>query len=162
MNTDSNDDLFNDPILSAIEKVELLMRCIDVQDVSKSNIGKSFRGRCRELPGLIDDVGFTPAMSFCYGKSGQKTYEEIKKTLDNEGKLSDEKETERGYGIYLYFLLKRLRELELIDDNQLSNPVKGLTEIRKKGKERIATRIIRPFIAQLKKLSEAVFEAEET
>jgi len=155
----SNSNLYNDPILSAIEKVKLLIRCIDAPDAAKSRIGKSFRGRCRELPSLIEDVGFTPAMSFCYGKSGQKTYDEVKEKLEDGKKLSDEKETDRSYGIYLYFVLKRLNELELIDDKQVSDPVEGF-KIIKEGKERIASKIIRPFIVQLKKLSEAVFEAE--
>nr|MDO8080271.1 type III-B CRISPR module-associated protein Cmr5 [Candidatus Freyarchaeota archaeon] len=148
-----------DPILSAIDMFKLLLQCIDKEDVSKSEIGKKFRSRCRELPGLIEDVGFTPALSFCYGKAGNEIYQKVKDILMNKGKLSEGKETEKGYGIYLYFVLKRLNELGLIEEDHLSKPVDALGSIRA-GKERIASRIIRPFVVQLKKLSEAIFEVE--
>lgn len=159
VNTVSKKEEIKDPILSAIDMFNLLLRCLDEKDVSKNEIGKKFRSRCRELPGLLEDVGFTPALSFCYGKASDSTYREVKDKLEKEEKISGGKETDKAYGIYLYFVLKRLNELGLIEDEHLSNPVEALRSVIA-GKERIASRIIRPFVAQLKKLSEAVFEAE--
>jgi len=148
-----------DPVLSAIDMFNLLLQCIDEEDKGKSEVGKKFRSRSRELPGLIEDVGFTSALSFCYGKAGNGIYQEVMDALTNKGKLSKDKETEKGYGIYLYFVLKRLNEIGLIKDDHLGEPVEALRSVIN-GKERIASRLIRPFVAQLKRLSEAVFEAE--
>jgi len=58
----------------------------------------------------------------------------------------------------LYFILKRLNDLKLIEDAHLNTPIQALEEIEK-GKSRVASKLLRPYLVQLKKLSEALFEA---
>ncbi|MDW8044996.1 MAG: type III-B CRISPR module-associated protein Cmr5 [Nitrososphaerota archaeon] len=149
----------NDQVLSAIKDFKDLLNSLEKKEKEESEVGKSFRSRCRELPSLIEDVGFVPAMSFCYAKASKNIYEKIKNTLENKGKIDDEESIKKGYGIYLYFVLKKLRDLKLIEEAHLTEPIKALEEIAK-GKQKIASKLLRPYIVQLKKLSEAVFKAE--
>lgn len=147
----------SDHVLSAIRDFEDLLGSLEKKE--NSEVGKSFRSRCRELPSLIEDVGFVPALSFCYAKASKTIYDIIKSTLKGKGKIDDNNDMEKGYGIYLYFVLKRLNDLKLIAEAHLDDPVKALEEIQK-GKQRVASRVMRPYLVQMKKLSEAVFKAE--
>ena len=54
-------------ILKAIEDFDKLLSLLENKEESK--IGESFRARCRELPSLMEDAGFVPALSFCYAKA---------------------------------------------------------------------------------------------
>jgi CRISPR type III-B/RAMP module-associated protein Cmr5 len=145
-----------DRILSSIKDIEDLKNSL--KNKEKSEVGRSFRSRCRELPNLIEDVGFIPALSFCYAKAGD-TYEKVKSTLEKRGEIDDNNHMEKGYGIYLYFMLKTLKGLKLIEEEHLDEPLKALEELGK-GKQIVASKLLRPYIVQMKKLSEAVFEAE--
>ena len=147
-----------DNTYSAIIDFENLLTILENKE--KSKVGTSFRSRCREIPSLIEDMGLVPALSFCYAKAGKDTYNDMKSMLRNGGKITDKNHVERGYGIYFYFVLKRLKELKLIEDTHLDEPIKALEELGQ-GKERVASRLMKSYIVQLKKLSEAVFKAEE-
>lgn len=147
----------SDHVLSAIKDFEDLLSSLEKKE--DSEVGKSFRSRCRELPSLIEDVGLVPALSFCYAKAKKATYEKIKSILKKGDKIDDKDDMEKGYGIYLYFVLKRLKDLKLIAEDQLDDPIKALEELQK-GKQRVANRLLRPYIGQMKKLSEAIFRAE--
>lgn len=149
----------SDRVLSAIRDIEELLHVLSIDKKEKSEVGKSFRSRCRELPSLIEDVGLVPALSFCYAKAGNDIYEEVKKALKNGRKINEEKHMEKGYGIYLYFVLKSLKEIKLIEEDHLDDPLKAFEELSK-GKQRVASRLLRPYLVQIKKLSEALFEAE--
>ncbi|MEM3404680.1 MAG: type III-B CRISPR module-associated protein Cmr5 [Sulfolobales archaeon] len=146
-----------DHVSRAIDDFEGLLNSLENRE--KSEVGKSFRSRCRELPSLIEDVGFVPALSFCYAKAKKATYDEVNRLLKNGGKIDEKDDTEKGYGIYLYFVLKRLKDLKLIKENHLDDPIKALGELSM-GKQSVASRLLRPYIVQMKKLSEAVFEGE--
>ncbi|MEM3383861.1 MAG: type III-B CRISPR module-associated protein Cmr5 [Nitrososphaerales archaeon] len=145
----------SDHILSAIMDFENLLNSLEKKEESK--VGESFRSRCRELPSLIEDVGLIPALSFCYAKAKKDIYEEIKSTMKNQGKINDDNYIEKGYSIYFYFVLKRLKDLKLIEN--LDEPIKALEEIGNR-KQRVVGKLLRPYIVQMKKLSEAVFKAE--
>lgn len=145
-------------ILNAIKDFDEFFSLLENKEDSK--VGEGFRTRCRELPNLIEDVGFVPALSFCYAKATKNVYKKIRKLIENkEGMIKDDDHTKQSYGIYFYLLLKRLKALGLIKAD-LNEPIEVLEELTK-GKERIASKLIRPYIIQLKKLSEAVFKAEE-
>ncbi|MEM3383315.1 MAG: type III-B CRISPR module-associated protein Cmr5 [Nitrososphaerales archaeon] len=147
----------NDHILIAIKDFKDLLESLENKE--QSEIGKSFRSRCREIPSLIEDVGLVPALSFCYAKASKDIYEKVKSELRKGGKIDGNNPTEKGYGIYFYLMLKRLKELKLIEETYLDDPIKALEKISE-GKERVANRLLRPYIVQMKKLSEAVFKAE--
>lgn len=148
-----------DHVLNAIIDFENLLSSLEKKEESK--VGESFRSRCREMPSLIEDMGLVPALSFCYAKAKKDTYGKMREALESGGKIkiNDEAHTEKGYGIYLYFMLKRLKDLKLIEEGHLNEPIKALEELEK-GKQRVASRLLRPYIVQMKKLSEAIFEAE--
>ncbi|MEM2351496.1 MAG: type III-B CRISPR module-associated protein Cmr5 [Thermoproteota archaeon] len=149
----------SDHVLSAIKDFENLLRSLEKEKKEESKVGESFRSRCRELPSLIEDVGLVPALSFCYAKAKEDYYKEVREALNKEHKIDDDNHIEKGYGIYLYFVLKRLRDLKLIEDKHLDEPIIALEEIGR-GKQRAAGRLLRPYIVQMKKLSEAIFRAE--
>ncbi|MEM1521333.1 MAG: type III-B CRISPR module-associated protein Cmr5 [Candidatus Korarchaeum sp.] len=144
-----------DPVLSAIDDFKGLLDSL--KNGEKSKVGESFRSRCRELPSLIEDTGLVPALSFCYAKAS-KEYGNVRKALEDGSKIEDDNPMEKGYAIYLYFVLKMLGSLGLLDESHLSDPIEALREIR--GKQRVASRLLRPYLIQLKRLSEAVFESE--
>lgn len=143
-------------LLNAIDDLNNLLRSLVKKE---SEVGKSFRSRCRELPSLIEEVGVVPALSFAYGKATKKTYDDVKTKLKNKDNIDDNNQIEKAYGIYLYFILKRLKDFNLINEEQLNDPVKALDELAK-GKQGVASKLLRPYMAELKKLSEAVFEVE--
>lgn len=154
----------SDSVLRAVEDFEKLLstsvrkadKTVSIQD---SEVGKSLRSRCRELPALIEEVSIVPALSFCYAKAGHKNYEEVKGALEREkGEINDGRE--KGYAVYLYFALKRLKELNLIEETHLSRPIEALKHLAN-GNQRVASILIRPYIVQIKKLAEAVFPEEE-
>lgn len=145
-------ELISDAIKDFDELLSLL------ENKEESEVGKSFRARSRELPSLIEDVGFVPALSFCYAKATKNVYEKIRKLIENkEDTIKDDDSTKQGYGIYFYLVLKRLKTLGLIKVN-LDKPIDALEELMEK--ERLASKLIRPYIVQLKRLSEAVFKVE--
>ncbi|MEM1546944.1 MAG: type III-B CRISPR module-associated protein Cmr5 [Candidatus Methanomethylicia archaeon] len=145
-------------ILNAIADFNKLLSCLEKGE--ESNVGGSFRARCRELPNLMESVGFIPALSFCYAKATKKVYESIKNSMESRGgKINDNDHTKKGYGLFLYLVLNRLKNLKLIEAD-LTDPGSVLEELAD-GKEGIASKIIRPYIIQLKNLSEAVFRVEE-
>jgi CRISPR type III-B/RAMP module-associated protein Cmr5 len=142
-------------ISKAIEDFDKLLSLLEKKEESK--VGESFRARCRELPSLIEDVGFVAALSFCYAKATKDIYENIRKLIESKSTIKDSDSTKQGYGIYFYLVLKRLKTLGLVK-NGLNKPIDVLEELT--GKERLANKLIRPYIVQLKRLSEAVFRVE--
>lgn len=146
-------------------KIELIKVAINDFIVIQNYIGdrkdtaKSFRARCREVPSLIDSIGLVPTLSFCYAKAGKKEYtrvvNEINKT-QKRGGSGDKGSVEEGYAIYLYFILKTIRSLGFIGDVEVNNPIEALKKIL--DNERIVASIIRPYMIQLKRLAEAIFE----
>lgn len=141
-------------ILGAIKDFDKLLSLLEKKEESK--VGESFRARCRELPSLIEDVGFIPALSFCYAKATENVYENVKSLIENGHTIKDDDHVRQGYGIYFYFILKKLKDLGLVKSD-LKNPIEALKELMS-GKERIANKFIKPYLIQLKKLSEAVFK----
>ena len=69
-------------ILKAIEDFDKLLSLLENKEESK--IGESFRARCRELPSLMEDAGFVPALSFCYAKATKNVYEKIGKLVESK------------------------------------------------------------------------------
>jgi len=141
----------------AINDFDVLLASLKEKD--KSKVGGSFRARCREIPSLIEDVGFIPALSFCYAKAKKEIYDEIKEKLNQRIEIDEKDFMEKSYGIYLYLTLKRLSELKLIDKTHVNDPIQAFEELSQ-GKERVASMLIKPYLVQLKKLAEAVFKAE--
>lgn len=149
----------NDNILTAIKDFDHLLNSLKERENSK--VGESFRSRCREFPSFMIDIGFVPALSFCYAKASKAIYDDIKEKLKKEkleekDKIDENEYTEKGYATYLYFILKRLSELNLIKKEDLENPVEALKKLSEKG---VTSRLIYPYILQLKRLSEAVFKS---
>jgi CRISPR type III-B/RAMP module-associated protein Cmr5 len=147
----------NDNILTAIKDFDYLLNSLKERENSK--VGESFRSRCREFPSFMIDVGFVPALSFCYAKASKAIYDEIKEKLKKEKleDLDENESTKKGYAIYLYFILKRLSEYNLIKKEDVEDPVEALKELSKKG---VTSGLLYPYILQLKRLSEAVFKSE--
>ena len=146
-----------DAVLSAIAEFENFFSLLENKE---GDVGRSFRARCRELSSLIEDVGLTSALSFCYAKATDSVYKEMRELIESKSRKIDEKDSlNRGYAIYLYLVLKRLKILKLIESD-LNNPRNALKELAE-GKEIIASKLLRPYIVQLKKLSEAVFKEKK-
>jgi len=147
----------SDAIMDAISDFERLYNALEKNEESK--VGASFRSRCREIPTLIEDVGLIPALSFCYAKATKERYENIRKLIEEGGTIDEGDNISKGYAAFLYFVLKRLKTLNLISDNSVAEPIEALKELRDlKGS--VARKLLRPYIIQLKKLSEAVFKPE--
>ena len=147
-----------DSISEAVKDFETLFKLLN--EDHKSGVGRSFRARCREIPGLIEDIGFVPAMTFCYAKSGVDTYQTVRGNFQQRAKIHGRDETKTGYAAYLYLILKRLKDLGMITNDHFADPLTAF-EVLQGSKARLAGRLVKPYALQLKKLSEAVFEAEE-
>lgn len=142
-------------ISAAIEDFNKLF--IALNNNPKSEIGRSFRARIREVISLILDVGLVPALSFFYAKCGKKIYDKI--TSENKETLNETDSTNKGYALSLYYILNRLYELKLLGSNEaVKNPIKAFEELE--NKQRVAFNLLLPYLIQLKRLSEAIFEEE--
>lgn len=147
-----------DSISEAVKDFETVFKLLN--EDHKSGVGRSFRARCRELPSLIEDTGFVPAMTFCYAKSGEDAYKNVRNCFQQRSSIDKQDEIKKGYAIYLYLILKRLKDLGLINDNHVEKPLNAF-EALQGSKARVAGRLVRTYALQLKKLSEAVFEPGE-
>lgn len=145
--------------LEAIKDFEKLFELLKRNP--KSDVGKSFRTRCREMPNLIDELGFVPAMTFCYAKSTHKNYQDIVKAFKQNEHIEPDESTKKGYAVYLFLVLNRLQRLNLLLDKDVENPLSALERLSA-GRSWLASKSIRVYLLQLKKLSEAVFESEES
>ena len=124
-----------------------------IQTLIDEKIGRSLRARARALPGMMESVGLIPTLSFCYGKAKRETYNEILKRWPNNP--IEVKEEEGGYAIYLLLSLLYLRDLGIIDDEEMKDPIKAFKKLLTKGA--IATRLLMPYVVEIKRLAEAVY-----
>lgn len=149
--------MMQEPTKAAIEDMKVIMSLIG----ENSKLGEKFRTRTRSLLSLINEVGIVPTLSFCYGKAGKKIYEQVKDCFHKMEKIEIEKieggsEEEVGYALYLFIALNYLKELGLID--QTERVIDALDQLF--GKCEIASKLLRPYLLQVKRLSEALFEPE--
>jgi len=152
------------PVKNAINDIKLLYEIISDKN---TDLGAKFRSRSRSMPSMFEDIGFIPVLSFCFGKIGLEKYKRIARVLSELedfsdfnkawSEIKDIKTEDASYGLYLYFSLKQLRDMGLVK-SPIENPLKILEELM--GKEAIAYRLLRPYLIQIKKLSEALFAEE--
>jgi CRISPR type III-B/RAMP module-associated protein Cmr5 len=122
---------------------------------------KSLRQRSREIPSLIQEIGLIGALSYCFSK-GYKYYNQILDALKEEKKVDDlAKGTDVGYSMYLYFLLRGMEQIKILDVNH-TNPyevIKTLSEnLNQVG---IMERLIMPYLVEIKRLCEGSLRSGE-
>ncbi len=127
-----------------------------IQSMINKDIGEVLRARARTLPGMIESVGLVPSLSFCYGKATNKTFEKVKKAWEcwPNSKIEVKKE-EGGYAIYLLLSLLYLKDLGIISNEEIKEPIKVFKKIL--TKESITARLLMPYLIEVKRLVEAVY-----
>lgn len=136
------------PVSKAIQYFSKLHQKID------NELGRRLRARARELPSMIENIGLIPTLSFCYGKAEAETYKSIYNSYCSEEKIDVEKE-KGGYGLYLLLALLYLRDLGLINDDMLKNPIDAFGKLCEESS--IASRLLMPYLLEIKRLAEAVY-----
>jgi CRISPR type III-B/RAMP module-associated protein Cmr5 len=142
-----------DPIKRAINDFEILKKMIP-----EDELRSKFRARARAFPGLIESVGLISALSFCYAKSTHDIYKEVLNSFSEFKQLKGGFEEKKSHGLYLYLTLNYLNHIGLIDQKDLEKPVEALKKLCEKSN--IAVRLLIPYLAQIKRLSEAVFKED--
>lgn len=121
--------------------------------------GSSFRTRARGFPELMESSGLLPTFSFFYAKATEDTYRKICQLID-EGKIEpiEVKGEEFGYAVFLHGTLTFLQTLKLITNHKC--PLKSIEEMNEVTRIALARNLLLPYVLELKKLSEALFEGE--
>ncbi|MEM0050194.1 MAG: type III-B CRISPR module-associated protein Cmr5 [Candidatus Bathyarchaeia archaeon] len=144
--------MVREPTRAAVEDMKVITSLIG----ENKRLGGKFRTRTRSLPSLINEVGIVPTLSFCYGKAGEKIYGQVENHFYKIEKIEEGNEEEVGYALYLFIALNYLKELGLID--QTERVIEALDQLF--GKCEIASKLLRPYLLQVKRLAEALFEPE--
>lgn len=139
---------------------------------------KGFRSRARELPGLILSSGIVPALTFYLSKTSDdetlRKAVELLKTDQNPSYdvidgLSNELSNKEGTGYTLMLAAvaiatEVLYGKSLFDGHEVNRVcfAKGLLDLScKPSEERQLTRILLPYLTELKKLSDSFFGEKE-
>jgi len=151
----------SDPLRAAIDNVKK----VSVLAGENKTLSGKFRARARDLPSLVTEIGLVPALSFCYGKAGKDTYEKMEESFSKNIKIDGNEE--ESYALYLLLVLDYIRKLGLINQTEgATDVVDALNQLS--GGERLsesalpkvelASKLIRPYLLEIKRLSEALFE----
>jgi len=124
------------------------------------DFGPEFRTRAEEFLNYLSTSGLLPTLTFYYAKTEGK-YSEIIGALEGRNVGSDVNKRQLAYGIYLYFILKRIVTLGFLESAQDPlNCFKKLSELDPFKLGLIFTQII-PYCEELAKICEATFKREE-
>lgn len=149
--------MVREPLKAAIEDMKVITSLIG----ENSKLEEKFRTRMRSLSSLINEVGIVPTLSFCYGKAGENVYRQVKDHFYKNEKIGERNEEERNekvsYALYLFIALNYLKELGLI--SQTDHVIDALNQLLF-GKCEIASKLLQPYLLQLKILTEALFESK--
>jgi CRISPR type III-B/RAMP module-associated protein Cmr5 len=121
--------------------------------------GQSFRSRTRSFPELMEGSGLLPTCTFFYAKATEEVYGKVCQLIDGR-KIEpvDIKDEEFGYAAFLHGVLGFLEALGLIRDHK--NPVEAIKDLNETGRLTLARGLLLPYIIEVKKLSEALFQGE--
>lgn len=172
-----------DPVKLAVDEFKKIYDKIfsDNSSSEGKNVGDSFRARAREMPEMISEVGLLPTIIFCYSKATDEYYKKIYNLLEknststsssnpsqqgSEQQKKDERAsaTKLGYALYLYILLRGLQEYDIFKiAQQIDKPFDIINELSKKLGEEIYVleKLLYPYLAQIKRLSEATLTSQE-
>lgn len=139
-----------DPIQKAIRDFNNLLELIE-KGILDKGIGSSFRTRTRSILSMIDDIGLVPALSFCFANATKDSYDKVMEAWGGK-KIEVDKE-EGGYALYLFLTLSYLQELGFVKD--VKSPVSALESLI--NVQALASKLLRPYCVQIKRLAEAVF-----
>lgn len=107
----------------------------------KEEVGRKLRARSRDAPGLIEEIGLVPALSFFYSK------------IDDV-----------DYRLMLLAILRYLRRINVITvdfstESDVKDTKKMLQVLRElSDKSVVVTLLLRPFLVEFKRLCEATWE----
>jgi CRISPR type III-B/RAMP module-associated protein Cmr5 len=142
-------------VKTALQDFEKVRRLAEEKD-----FGSEFRARAEEFLNYLGISGLLPTLTFYYAKTEGK-YNEIAGTLEGRNIGSDVDGRQLAYGIYLYFVLKRIVTLGFLESAQDPlNCFKKLSELDSFKLGLIFTQII-PYCEELAKICEATFKREE-
>lgn len=142
------------PIAKAIEYFTVLQR-----KLGDTELGRKFRARAREIPGMIESIGLVPALSFCYGKAGAKTYKDTLESWFSEGRQVKGDYEKVGYSLHLLLTLLYLKDLKLIEESMVKNPIDAFRKLSREPLP-ITSKLLMPYLAEIKRLTEAVYPEE--
>ncbi|MEM3944499.1 MAG: type III-B CRISPR module-associated protein Cmr5 [Thermofilaceae archaeon] len=146
----------SDPVRAALDifatiKGELERKA--KSDEEKSDFGRALRARARDAPGLIEEVGLVPALSFFYSRSSY-------------GKSDKIKSDKIGYELMLKAILLYLQRIQIVSSNINLDAILGeerdtdaMINLLRSLLERstVAVPILRPFLVEFKRLCEAAW-----
>jgi CRISPR type III-B/RAMP module-associated protein Cmr5 len=126
---------------------------------------KSLRARAREMPSLLQETGLLGVYSFCFGK-GNEYYKKFIEYLENKNQEHFEKlknETNVGYTVYLYLILKGIEKINKtinIIDVDVNDPKSFFNKINETSKIKIVEKLLLPYLTEIKKLCEGTLRSE--
>ena len=152
----------------AFEDFHLILDKID--DDAK----QSFRTRARNIPTYIEEMGLAPVLSFLLAKSDKSNFKNAFSAITNNQKpefkegVSGEK---KGYALYTALLIHRITKVSSIISEELANKCSRIKNQLTDDKfldfletilkfDRELSSILKPYLIELKLLSEAFFEEE--
>ncbi|MGC8870867.1 MAG: type III-B CRISPR module-associated protein Cmr5 [Brevinematia bacterium] len=143
------------------EVYDKILRHAVQRDKFPKEMEKSLRQRSREIPSLIQEIGLIGALSYCFSK-GYKYYPQILDALKGVQRIDDlAKETDAGYSIYLYFLLRGIEQIKILDVDH-TKPYEAIKELSNNlDRARIIERLIMSYLVEIKRLCEGSLRSGE-
>lgn len=142
-------------IKAALQDFEKVRRLAEERD-----FGPEFRTRTEEFLNYLNTSGLLPTLTFYYAKTEGK-YSEIVGALEGGDIGPDVNKRQMAYGIYLYFILKRIITFGFLESaHDPLDCFRKLAELDPLKLGLIFTQII-PYCEEFAKICEATFKREE-
>ena len=122
--------------------------------------GSSVRTRARNFPELMESSGIMAAYTFIYAKATHTTYKVVCSSIDQNKPIlgSNVGKEEFGYATLLHGILQFLEDIGMVSDHK--EPGKAIEELWGAERTTLVSRLLLPYLMEMKKLSEALFKGE--
>ncbi|MBO3810274.1 MAG: type III-B CRISPR module-associated protein Cmr5 [Candidatus Brockarchaeota archaeon] len=122
--------------------------------------GSSIRTRARTFPELMESSGIIAAYTYMYAKATDEAYKKVCSLIDQGKPTLDPSigKEEFGYAMLLHGILQFLENIGIVRDHR--KPGEAIKELWSLEKTILASRLLLPYLMEVKKLSEAIFKGE--
>jgi|Deesub1362B_J571_1020462.scaffolds.fasta_scaffold00005_3 CRISPR type III-B/RAMP module-associated protein Cmr5 len=121
-------------------------------------VASKLRSRSRNMPIMMEDEGLLATIIFMFAKASRETYDRLIKTIGKNKIDIKGKDDELASALYLYIVMKGLNKI--YQDIKIDDPIEVVHELEKRRLGVPLVKIIIRYLLEIKRLCEAMYEAE--
>jgi len=141
--------------IEMIDEVKKIMKIIDGNKDINKDIEESVLARIRSFPSMLQSSGLAPSLAYLLSKSDNNSYEKLWRGEKPSGK----KKEELGYTIYLYVVVKFIKNEFGYEVEKWEDLIKFLREMdESKENSGVIHQFLLEFLTEFKKIGEATLE----